>query len=245
MKIKYKEPYWVKFQWDITEHHDNQYVTKFDKEENKILKDFLHKENYIITCNFKIKSHYKKDDISMVYGKPGKNLGLSYNQKSKTLAFEFWTTNNTEDMFNFVEFKTLTTKEIENGITLSVARDKNKITVYKNFVEDNSIEFQGNLIDDYKDNALFIGCSSPDCDSEKHRYYGEIDISHFSILSKESDIEKGKILYESETHNLLLHKFYDDVLCYYDFKTINNLGIIYDESKNTNFLEKVPTEYVK
>ena len=245
MKIKYKEPYWVKFQWDITEHHDNQYVTKFDKEENNIIKDFLHKENYIITCNFKIKNHYKKDDISMVYGKPGKNLGLSYNQKSKTLAFEFWTTNNTEDMFNFVEFKTSTTKEIENGITLSVARDKNKITVYKNFVEDNSIEFQGNLIDDYKDNALFIGCSSPDCDSEKHRYYGEIDINHFSILSKESDIEKGKILYESEIHNLLIHKFYDDVLCYYDFKTINNLGIIYDESKNTNFLERVPIEYVK
>jgi hypothetical protein len=245
MKIKYKEPYWVKFQWDITEHHDNQYVTKFDKEENNIIKDFLHKENYIITCNFKIKNHYKKDDVSMVYGKPGKNLGLSYNQKSKTVAFEFWTTNNTEDVFNFVEFKTLTVKEIENGVTLSVARDKNKITVYKNFVEDNSVEFQGNLIDDYKDNALFIGCSSPDCDSEKHRYYGEIDINHFSILSKESDIEKGKILYESEIHNLLIHKFYDDVLCYYDFKTINNLGIIYDESKNTNFLEKVPTEYVK
>ena len=245
MKIKYKEPYWVKFQWDISEHHDNQYVTKFDKEENKILNDFLHKENYIITCNFKIKSHYKKDDISMVYGKPGKNLGLSYNQKSKTLAFEFWTTNNTEDVFNFVEFKTLTVKEIENGVTLSVVRDKNKITVYKNFVEDNCIEFQGNLIDDYKDNALFIGCSSPDCDSEKHRYYGEIDINHFSILSKESDIEKGKILYESEIHNLLIHKFYDDVLCYYDFKTINNLGIIYDESKNTNFLERVPIEYVK
>ena len=34
MKIKYKEPYWVKFQWDMSEHHDNQYVTSFDKEEN-------------------------------------------------------------------------------------------------------------------------------------------------------------------------------------------------------------------
>ena len=58
MKIKYKEPYWVKFQWDVSEHHDNQFVTDFDKTENPIFEDFLHNENYIITCNFKIKNHY-------------------------------------------------------------------------------------------------------------------------------------------------------------------------------------------
>jgi hypothetical protein len=105
--------------------------------------------------------------------------------------------------------------------------------------------FDNNLVDDYKETSLFLGCSSPDCDSEKHRYYGEVDMNHFSILSRESDIEKGKELYHSEIHNLLIRYFYDDILCYYDFKTINNLGIVYDESKNTNFLEKVPSEYVK
>ena len=35
------------------------------------------------------------------------------------------------------------------------------------------------------------------------------------------------------------------ILCLYDFNTVNNLGIVYDESKNTNFLEKVPKEFVK
>jgi hypothetical protein len=245
MKIKYKEPYWVKFQWDISEHHDNQYVTEFDKEENDVFEDFLHKENYMITCNFKIKSHYKKDEICMVFGKPGKNLGLSYNQGTKTLAFEFWTKGTPEDTFNMVVFKTVTIKEIENGVTVSIVRDKNKITLYKDFIEDNSVEFENNLIDDYKETAFFLGCSSPDCDSDKHRYYGEMEVNHFSFLSKESNIEKGEDLYNTEIHNLLTRKYYDDILFLYDFKTVNNLNIIYDESKNTNFLEKVPTEYVK
>ena len=39
MKVKYKEPYWVKFQWDLSEHHDNQFVTDFDKTENPIFED--------------------------------------------------------------------------------------------------------------------------------------------------------------------------------------------------------------
>ena len=34
MKINYKEPYWLKFNWDISNHHENQYVTNFDKIEN-------------------------------------------------------------------------------------------------------------------------------------------------------------------------------------------------------------------
>lgn len=247
MKIKYKEPYWVKFQWDLDEHHDNQYVTNFDKSENRAFNYFLHKENYIITCNFKIKKHYKKDDISMVFGKPGKNLGLSFNNDTNQLCFEFWTKGdkNKEDVYNNLLFKTVSLKEIESGITISIVRKGNEFFSYKNFEYDNEIMFDNNLVDDYKDTSLFLGCSSPDCDSEKHRYYGEVDMNHFSILSRESDIEKGKELYHSEIHNLLIRNFYDDILCYYDFKTINNLGIVYDESKNTNFLEKVPSEYVK
>jgi hypothetical protein len=56
---------------------------------------------------------------------------------------------------------------------------------------------------------------------------------------------KGKELYESELHNLVIRDYYDDLLFLYDFKTINNIGIVYDESKNTNFLEKVPQKYIK
>jgi len=82
MRIKYKQPYWLKFQWDISEHHDNQYVTEFDKEENEDLNGFLLETNYIINCEFRTKSNYKRDEISMIFGKPGKNIGLSYNSTS-------------------------------------------------------------------------------------------------------------------------------------------------------------------
>ena len=245
MKIIYKEPYWVKFEWDMSEHHDNQYVTLFDKNENDVFHDFLHKEKYILTVNFKIKSHYKKDDICMIFGKPGKNLGLSYNQDSKTTAFEFWTTVDGEDKFNMAVFKTLTVKEIEKGVTISIVRSGNKLKLYKNFELDSEYEFDGELIEDYKDSAFFLGCSSPDIESEKHRYYCEMDINHFSFISKNDDIEVIKELYESEIHNLPIRKYYKDILFYYNFEFINNLGIIYDESANNNFLEKVPNEYIK
>lgn len=245
MKIQYKEPYWLKFEWDISEHHDNQYVTEFDKSENKIFNEFLHKEKYILTCNFKIKKHYKKDEICMVYGKPGKNLGLSYNENSKVLAFEFWTTFKNEDKFNMLMSNTITVKEIENGVTISIVRNNNIMSLYKNFKLDNSIEFEGNLVDDYKDTAFFIGCSSPDIDSEKHRYHCEMDINHLSFISRENDINFAKEIYENETHNLPIRKYYNDILFYFDFKTVNNLNIIYDESKYTNFLENVPSEYIK
>jgi hypothetical protein len=241
MKIKYKEPYWVKFEWDIDEHHDNQYVTSFDKTENRAFNDLFHKPEFIITANFKIKSHYKKDDISMVFGKPGKNLGLTYNSGTKLLAFEFWT----EDKFYQNVFKTVTQKEIETGLIISVVRNDNEFILYKNFDEDSRISFEGELTNDYKDSSLFIGCSNPDSDIEKNRYYGEMDINHFSIITRSCDIEVIRDLYYGEIHNLLLSKSYDDILCFYDFKTINNIGIIYDESKYTNFLEKVPIEYIK
>jgi hypothetical protein len=245
MRIKYKEPYWAKFTWEVDSHHDNQYVTSFDKIENRELKNFLLKSEYAITVSFKIKKIYKKDDISMIFGKPGKNLGLSYNESSKTMAFEFWTDEQEEDKFYFLPLLETNENEIDNGITITVVRDGNKMILYKNFIENNSIEFNGNLIHDYTENSLFIGCSSPECASDKHRYYGEIDITFFSIILKTTNIETIQdYLKPNEIHVLPFKKCYDDILCYYDFKTINNIGIVYDESKNLNFLEKVPSDFV-
>ena len=59
MKINYKEPYWVKFTWDMTSNHDNQYVTEFNKSENDIFVNFLHHDKFIITCDFKITKNCK------------------------------------------------------------------------------------------------------------------------------------------------------------------------------------------
>jgi len=244
MRIKYKQPYWLKFQWDMSEHHDNQYVTEFDKEENEDLNGFLLENNYIITCAFQTKSNYKRDEISMIFGKPGKNIGLSYNSTSNVLAFEFWINNQIEDTFNMITFPDVTNKEIENGITISIVRNDNQFIVYKNFEKSNEITFQGNLIEDYTQPGFYLGCSFPSNELGR-QYYGEVELNHFSIIMKTSNIDYAKEILESEPHTLLIKNYYDDILCFFDFKTINNLGIIYDESKNYNFLEKVPKEYIK
>jgi hypothetical protein len=241
MKIKYREPYWVKFEWDISEHHDNQYVTLYDKDENKTFNDLFLTENYTINVYFKIKKHYKKDNICMVFGKPGKNAGLAFNSETNNLTFEFWS----EDKFYQNVFQTVSSNEIETGVYITIIRNKNEFIFYKNLEEDSRLSFDGNLTKDYKDSSLFLGCSNPNSEIIDNRYYGEMDINHFSIIEKSSEINHVIDLYYSELNTLPTKKYYDNILCYYDFKVINNLDIVYDESKNSNFLEKVPTEYIK
>jgi len=65
MKINYREPYWIKFEWDVKEHTDNQFVTNYNKHTNNEFVDFFHNKSFVISCNFKIEKEYKKDEISM------------------------------------------------------------------------------------------------------------------------------------------------------------------------------------
>jgi hypothetical protein len=245
MIIKYKEPYWVKFKWDMSSHHEHQYVTEFNKSMNGDLNDFFF-DDFIVTVEFKIEKEFKRDEICMIYGKPGKNIGLSYNTTTKTTAFEFWTnTGKPEDTFNMCVFQTVSEQDIEEGVILSVVRKDNEIILYQNFKKVNNLIFDGEFIEDYKDPGLFIGCSMPQNDSENHRYHCEVDMKHFSIIKHSSNINDIRELYNVEMNKILNKKCYDNLLCLYDFNTVNNLGIVYDESKNTNFLEKVPKEFVK
>jgi hypothetical protein len=142
-------------------------------------------------------------------------------------------------------YKDVTEEEIEEGVILSIVRKENEIILYKNFIEDNRMTFDDEFIEDYKIPGLFIGCSSPECEFEKQRYYCEVDMKHLSIIINTSNINDIRELYNVEMNKILTRKRYEDILCLYDFKSVNNLGIIYDESKNTNFLEKVPKEFVK
>jgi hypothetical protein len=246
MIINYKEPYWMKFRWDMSSHHEHQYVTEFNKFNNDVLNEFLFEKNFIITCEFKIEKDFKRDEICMLYGKPGKNIGLSYNSTTKTTAFEFWTTTGEpEDTFNMCTFQTVTEQDIEEGVILSVVRKDNEIILYQNFKKVNNLLFDGEFIEDYKVPGLFIGCSSPECEFEKQRYYCEVDMKHLSIIINTSNINDIRELYNVDMNKILTKTSYNDILCLYDFESANNLGIIYDESKNTNFLEKVPKEFVK
>lgn len=244
MIINYKEPYWVKFQWDVSSHHENQYVTEFNKSENYELTNFFFNENFIITCNFKIDDLYEGDNIRMIFGKSGKNMGLRYNKLEEELCFEFWTNDSPEDCYNNISFRTVTKDDIKNGITVSIIRNQNKIIVYKNFVEDNYIDFNNDFVEDYKRPGLFIGCCNPNPHPSTFAGFTKVDINHFSLIGNTSNIKDSKVIFEKETDIILNNRFYNDIVCLYDFKTINNLGIVYDESKNSNFLEKVPKEFI-
>ena len=149
------------------------------------------------------------------------------------------------DKLVFLQSNTIKLEDIEKGVTVSIVRDKNRFTIYKNFEFDNSTTFVNNLIEDYKETGLFIGCSSPECGVKNNRYHLELDINHFSIIMNNTDVDVAKEIYDIDTNNLIRVNHYKDILCYYDFKTINNLGIVYDESINSNFLEKVPIQYIK
>lgn len=242
MKINYKQPYWVKFNWEIESHHNNQYVTEFNKFESDEIRTFQDEKSYIITCDFKIDESYKTDKIFMIFGKPGKNLGLAYNTDAKVLSFEFWTTVNGEDVFNYLLFKDCELKEGFNVAT--IIRDDNQFKIFLNFKEVNSMIFEGELIEDYRYSEVFLGCGNPGSPVEEHRYHGEVDINHFSVIKDCTKIEYSKSIYKSNGYDIIKKRFYKNILFLYDFETINNIGVVYDNSKNTHFLEKVPNQFV-
>jgi hypothetical protein len=244
MTINYREPYWVKFQWDMSTHHDHQYVTEFNKSDNDVITNFLYQQSFVLTCEFKIGKDYQTDELAMVFGKSGKNMGLCYNTLTKNLSFDFWIKKDPDDQFITLPFNTVTQEDVENGLTITIIRNDNKITIYKNFEEDNSIEMEDEFCEDYKRSGFFVGCSNPTPHPLSFAGFTQVDINHFSIILNSTNIKDSKNIFEKETDTILKYRFYGDILCLYDFKTTNNLNFIYDESKNSNFLEKIPKEFV-
>lgn len=244
MKINYREPYWIKFEWDVKEHTDNQFVTNYNKHTNDEFVNFFHNKSFAVSCNFKIEKSFKKNEISMVYGKPGKPMGLSYNSSNGICAFEYWVTNEGVDEFKYFHIKNVGFEDVENGVTITIIRKKNMLFAYKNFKEVNKMEMEGEFVEDYKIPELFLGCASPQAWEEKHRYFCEVDYNFFTMIKNLKSIEEVKLIHNSENEKLINSNYYKDILCLYNFKTINNIGIVYDDSKNTNFLERVPNEFI-
>lgn len=244
MRIQYKQPYWIKFEWDIKEHPDDQYVTEFNKHVNNEFTNFLYNKKFVISSTFKIEKSFERDEISMVYGKPGKPIGLSYNTSTHSVAFEYWVSTDGTNEFRYLHLKDVNSDDIQNGVNITIIRDGNILIGYKNFVEVNRMDMGGEFVEDYKIPELFLGCASPQSYEKKHRYYCEVEYDFFSIIKNESDIEEVKFIHSSKNEKLINKQNYNNILCLYDFKTINNIGKVYDESSNTNFLEKVPKEFV-
>lgn len=245
MKVLYKQPYWIKYQWDLSYHDDHQYVTEFNKEDNYDVYTCFHKKRWSLNVSFNLIENSFTDPIFCIIGKPGKNMGITYNTETDSLAFEFWTQKrNEDDKFHWVGFYGINKEELlKDEILLTVVRNGQTIILYKNFEKVNEYEFDGEFIDDYKGEGILIGVGNPGTYVEQHRYFGQFDIHHLSFLQKTTSIETSKELYHTYIDQLLNKKFYKRLLFLFDFKYKNSYNIVLDESKNTNFMEKVPLEF--
>jgi hypothetical protein len=246
MNILYKQPYWIKYKWDLSYHDDNQYVTPFNKEQNLELNNCFHQKKWTLNVFFKLIPNSFTDKIFCIIGKPGKNMGITFNTESESLAFEFWTkVPKKDDQFNWVGFYGITKSDLENlDLVLSVVRENNKILLYKNYDLINEQEFEGELIDDYKEEGIIIGAGNPGTFVEEHRYFGQFDIKHLSFIKNKTDINFALETFTTPVEKLLNKSHYNDILFLFDFKHKNNFNIILDESKNNNFMEKLPLEFL-
>jgi hypothetical protein len=226
----------MKFKCEIEEHPDDQYVTQYNKKLNDTFDEFFYNDEFTIHIDFRIEEDFVLDEHFMLFGKPSKNIGLVYNKINNHLFFIY----RIKDQNNQSITIPLLRDELEKGISVTIIRNKNKFIIYKNLEEVGSQDFEGNLCEKYRDTALYLGCSSNSSDnSPENKWYGEMDIRLFFILENISDIHSVKEYVNTETFKFPSYNTYTNLLCYYDFNISNNLGIIYDESSNKNFLELI------
>jgi len=229
MTIEYKNPYWIKYEWDIKTIQEGEIV----KKDNFELQNILFKDNYSIICDFKIKEDYIKDEKAGIFGKAGQNFGLTFDSKIDSLVFEF-RTDTKSPTFHCIIFDKIKFEDVKKGIKFIITKNKNSFGFYLNGRAVSTYGFNGILIDEYKNSPFFLGALNPGAKDPKDRCYSQIDFDLFSIIENETTVSRLKKISPKD----------DNVICYYDFKRINIIKNICDESKNYNFLELVPKEFV-
>lgn len=247
MIINYQEPYWIKYEWDLSDHKDDQYVTEFNKTESDKIYNLFHQPNYSITTKFKMDKELQRDKIFCIFGKPGKNFGLTYNEEIDALAFEFWTSGQTKiagDEFHYLKFHDLHYDEMKDGVVVTIIRNEDEFSIYKNFEFMDAIDFPQNLIEDYRSEGLLLGSANVGTLVPEHRYYGGYELNKMQFIEGNTDIKVSKKVFETDNDKLLNLDIYNDIVFHYDFDVENNQGIILDNSKNTYFVEKIPESYL-
>jgi len=229
MTIDYKKPYWIKYEWDVRTIQEYNDIRKNNLE----LQNILFKDKYSIICDFKIKEEYIRDSKAGIFGKAGQNFGLSYDSEIDSLVFEF-RTNTKSPEFHCLIFDKIKFGDIKKGINLIIIKNKSSFSFYLNGHPILSYGFNGKLINEYKNSPFFLGALNPGAKDPKDRCYSQIDFNLFSIVESETDINLLKTINPKDSN----------VICYYDFKRINIIKNVCDESNNYNFIELVPKEYV-
>ncbi len=230
MIIEYKKPYWVKYKWDINKLGDETNIAKRDNIE---LQNILFRDKFSILCNFKIKKEFIKDTKAGIFGKSGQNFGLNFDSDIDSLVFEFRTKKDLVE-FNCIIFDKINLDVIDNGINFVMTKIDNNIMIYLNDKLVKYIMCDSDFIDEYKNSPFFLGALNPGAVESKDRCFSQVDISLFSIIKNETNIKKLKTINKKDKN----------VLCYYDFETLNVRKDVFDESSNFNFCELVPKEYI-
>jgi hypothetical protein len=247
MIINYKEPYWVKYEWDMSEHKDHQYVTEFNKEESEKIKNLFHQKKYAINIEFKLDNNLEFDKIFCIFGKPGKNFGLTYNSEADALALEFWTEATTKvagDEFHYVPFYNIKYEQLKEYNNVTIVRNDDEFICYFNWERNSDKDFDKNLIDDYREEGLLIGSGNPGTQVPEHRYHGSYHLNSLFFVENITDIEMIKKIKNTEVTDLNKLPEYKNIIFNYTLDK-NNKDIIFDNSENTYFLEKTPTKFIQ
>lgn len=248
MIIEYKKPYWAKYKWELDTIDEKQlvFMTPFNKIDSNEVCNFIYEDDFSILCDFNIKNDAEKDTKAGVYGKAGQNFGLNFDYSINSLVFEFRTIgDNREITFHCIIMNEINSEMIENGVSILVIKNNNKVMIYNNSNIIKTYEYNGNsLIEEYKDSPLYVGCLNPGAKDKKDRCYSEINITHLSIIKNNQLHTVAKSLKNSNYSDLPLKDYYNNIVCCYDFKLINNYGNVYDNSKHSHFLELVPKEFI-
>ena len=86
--------------------------------------------------------------------------------------------------------------------------------------------------------GLLFGSGNPGSDVPEHRYHGSFDIKKCFFIEDETDIDIVKNIHETNSSDLNKLQEYKKIIFNYDFDTVNNQGIIFDNSSNSLLLQK-------
>lgn len=223
MKIEYEQPWFLN--------------PKIGQSSSNVIMN----SSYTISLSFFIDENYKKDDKVGFFGVPGKNFGVSYDCTKQLLLFEFWTKDHQGNpVFNHrtyeVYFENIFGKEI--NITLSY--NGSEYRIFFNFKHMGSIKCDFQLVDDYVNEPLYIGCQNIDSTNVDHRKLTEMDVYHFSVFETTFPINLIKTFVNKSNRDSEL--FDETLLCVFDFEDkTGSEHIILDEYKKKYFLKKKNT----
>jgi organic radical activating enzyme len=219
MKIEYQKPWFLKPK--LTEPQTNK----------------LTEGPYSVTLTFKVDRNFKKDDKIGFWGIPGKNLGISYDYKFDLFVFEFWTIENGEPKFNCHTYDCINDKTLQKGLTITITFDGEIYKLFKDFKLFDTIINNNPLVEDYKNESIYLGCHNIDSLNPIHRCITEMDVFHFSIFDKAIDIHTLENIITKATP-IINTAEYDNTYCFFNFNQNGDEFLIFDELKNLCFLKK-------